>query len=173
MINPSEPNSERFLFLCHVFAMYQCCSISASFEWFRFPKRMVVYLFYLWARKLKLISFYQISTSLGQTRQIWNLYIRVSPILTFRKVSPLNLSNGSISWKNDTYEILKWSLEAAQSLLSFDWYRTSNSYAWIPPLWTAEFYYFIVTLTSITIAFIKTFWELTQELQQRIGYDIQ
>ena len=33
MIYPSEPNSERFnLFLCHVFAMYQRCSISASFE---------------------------------------------------------------------------------------------------------------------------------------------
>ena len=46
IIYPSEPNSERFnLFLCHVFAMYQRCSISASFEWFRFPKRMVFYLF--------------------------------------------------------------------------------------------------------------------------------
>ena len=33
MIYPSEPNFERFnLFLCHVFAMYQRCSISASFE---------------------------------------------------------------------------------------------------------------------------------------------
>ena len=33
MIYPSESNSERFnLFLCHVFAMYQRCSISASFE---------------------------------------------------------------------------------------------------------------------------------------------
>ena len=33
------------LFLCHVFAMYQRCSISASFKWFRFSKRMVVHLF--------------------------------------------------------------------------------------------------------------------------------
>ena len=33
MIYPSESNSERFnLFLCHVFAMYQRCSIPASFE---------------------------------------------------------------------------------------------------------------------------------------------
>ena len=33
MIYPSESNSERFnLFLCHVFAMYQRCSISASFK---------------------------------------------------------------------------------------------------------------------------------------------
>ena len=33
MIYPSESNSERFnLFLCHVFAMYQRCSISALFE---------------------------------------------------------------------------------------------------------------------------------------------
>ena len=38
MIYLSESNSERFnLFLCHVFAMYQRCSIFASFEWFRFP----------------------------------------------------------------------------------------------------------------------------------------
>ena len=46
MICPSEPNSKRFnLLLCHVLAMYQRCSISASFEWFRLPKRMVFYFF--------------------------------------------------------------------------------------------------------------------------------
>ena len=58
MIYPSEPNSERFnLFLCHVFAMYQRCSISASFEWFRFPNEWFSIFFYLWARELKLVSF--------------------------------------------------------------------------------------------------------------------
>ena len=35
----------QLVFLCHVFVMYQRCSISASFEWFRFPKRTVFYLF--------------------------------------------------------------------------------------------------------------------------------
>ena len=58
MIYPSESNSERFnLFLCHVFAMYQRCSISASFERFRFPNEWFSIFFYLWARELKLVSF--------------------------------------------------------------------------------------------------------------------
>ena len=54
-------NSERFnLFLCHVFAMhlYQRSSISASFEWFRFPNDCFSIFFYLWAGELKLVSFY-------------------------------------------------------------------------------------------------------------------
>ena len=32
-------------FLYHVFVVYQLCSVSASFEWFRFPKGIVFYLF--------------------------------------------------------------------------------------------------------------------------------
>ena len=60
------------------------------------------------------------------------------------------------------YEILNFWIEVLEVTQSFQvWMGIITCYAGIPPLWTAELYYFIVTLTRITIAFIKNFWELT------------
>ena len=44
------------------------CDSDSQDEWF-------FILLYAWARELMLVSFYQISTPLGQTRQKWNLYV--------------------------------------------------------------------------------------------------
>ena len=78
MIYPSESNSERFdLFLCHVFAIYQRCSISASLS--DSDSQTNGFLSFLSVSTRAQVSFFfcQILTSLGQKRQRWNLYIKL------------------------------------------------------------------------------------------------
>ena len=78
MIYPSESNSERFdLFLCHVFAIYQRCSISASLSDSDSQTNGFLSFLSVGARAQVSFFFCQISTSLGQKRQRWNLYIKL------------------------------------------------------------------------------------------------
>ena len=83
--------------------------------------------------------------------------IWVSLILKFWKVLLLNLLKGFISRKNDLYKILNFWIKFRDGAKSskFGWV-SFNSYVGIPALWTEEYYCFIMTLTYITIAFIKS-----------------
>ena len=69
MVYRREPNFKRFaLFLCHVFVMYQRCAISDSFERFRFPNRMVFFVFLIMGTRAQ-VTFFLLNFDVIRTKE--------------------------------------------------------------------------------------------------------